>query len=149
MFARDVDGDELKAIAKAVSGEKPFFFKLNDYIQGWLLGSNCWELTPKDRNYSSEEIELLILEEADKDRRKFERLKSKFGGASSTYKRVRITEDVRIFVWRRDDGRCVECGSNEKLEYDHIIPVNKGGSSTARNIQLLCEPCNRQKSDHI
>ena len=28
-------------------------------------------------------------------------------------------------------------------------PFSKGGSSTARNIQLLCEVCNRAKSDGI
>ena len=44
---------------------------------------------------------------------------------------------------------CVDCGSNEKLEYDHIIPVSKGGSNTARNIQLLCEKCNRTKGNNI
>jgi hypothetical protein len=41
---------------------------------------------------------------------------------------------VKIEVWQRDGGRCVQCKSNEKLEYDHIIPVSKGGSNTARNI---------------
>ena len=52
---------------------------------------------------------------------------------------------VKISVWRRDEGKCVKCGSQEKLEYDHIIPVSKGGSNTERNIQLLCEKCNRSK----
>ena len=56
---------------------------------------------------------------------------------------------VKQSVWRRDNGRCVECKSNEKLEYDHIIPVSKGGSNTERNIQLLCEKCNRKKSATI
>lgn len=60
-----------------------------------------------------------------------------------------IPKDVKISVWRRDLGKCVECGSNEKLEYDHIIPVSKGGSNTERNVQLLCEKCNRGKSDSI
>lgn len=64
-------------------------------------------------------------------------------------KRERIPEAVRHAVWRRDEGKCVKCGSNEKLEFDHIIPIIKGGSNTERNIQLLCEPCNRQKSDKI
>ncbi|MEQ1558823.1 MAG: HNH endonuclease [Methyloglobulus sp.] len=60
-----------------------------------------------------------------------------------------VPSSVKIAVWRRDNGKCVECGSNEKLEYDHIIPVSKDGSNTERNIQLLCEKCNRKKSANI
>ena len=60
-----------------------------------------------------------------------------------------ILEDVKMFVWRRDEGRCVQCGAKEKLEYDHIIPVSKGGGSTARNVQILCESCNRAKGSTI
>ena len=60
-----------------------------------------------------------------------------------------IASSVKMAVWRRDQGRCVQCGSNERLEYDHIIPVARGGSNTERNIQLLCEPCNRRKGDSI
>ncbi|MBU4140690.1 MAG: HNH endonuclease, partial [Candidatus Omnitrophica bacterium] len=52
-------------------------------------------------------------------------------------------------VWRRDGGKCVKCGSRENLEFDHIIPVVKGGSNTARNVELLCEKCNREKKDKI
>lgn len=33
--------------------------------------------------------------------------------------------------------------------YDHIIPVSKGVSSTERNVQVLCERCNRQKAARI
>ena len=60
-----------------------------------------------------------------------------------------ISQEVRDDVWNRDGGRCVECGSNENLEFDHIIPHSKGGANTYRNIQLLCEKCNRSKSDNI
>jgi 5-methylcytosine-specific restriction endonuclease McrA len=65
------------------------------------------------------------------------------------YKRPSIPEETRIEVWRRDEGKCARCGSNEKLEYDHIIPISKGGSNTARNIELLCEKCNRSKGANI
>lgn len=65
------------------------------------------------------------------------------------YSRQAISSAVRREVWRRDEGRCVKCGGRERLEYDHIIPVSKGGSNTARNIELLCESCNRSKSDSI
>jgi len=63
--------------------------------------------------------------------------------------RLPIPDDVKIFVWKRDDGKCVNCGSQTNLEFDHTIPVSKGGSNTARNIQLLCESCNRKKSNNI
>ena len=60
-----------------------------------------------------------------------------------------IPTSVRREVWRRDGGKCSKCGSRENLEFDHIVPVSKGGSNTARNIELLCEKCNRTKSDKI
>jgi hypothetical protein len=60
-----------------------------------------------------------------------------------------IPSEVKMNVWRRDQGKCVQCGSKENLEYDHIIPVSKGGSNTERNIQLLCQTCNRKKAAGI
>ena len=63
--------------------------------------------------------------------------------------RETISSAVRREVWRRDEGKCVKCGSRSNLEYDHIIPVSRGGSNTARNIELLCKACNRAKSDLI
>ena len=63
--------------------------------------------------------------------------------------RAAIPSEVRREVWRRDGGCCVKCGSRKNLEYDHIVPISKGGSNTARNIELLCEACNRAKSDSI
>ncbi len=60
-----------------------------------------------------------------------------------------ISEHVRHEVWRRDGGRCVDCGSRDRLEFDHIIPWSKGGSSTARNLELRCEACNRSKGATI
>lgn len=64
-------------------------------------------------------------------------------------KRERMADDIKVAVWRRDGGACVRCGGRERLEYDHIIPVSKGGSNTLRNIELLCEACNRMKSVRI
>lgn len=60
-----------------------------------------------------------------------------------------ITQEVKDMVWRRDQGRCAQCGGQERLEFDHIIPFSRGGASTYRNIQLLCEACNRRKSNRI
>ncbi|MFO0429327.1 MAG: HNH endonuclease [Planctomyces sp.] len=60
-----------------------------------------------------------------------------------------IPRDVRQRVWTRYGGRCAECNANDYLEYDHIIPVSKGGSNNDANVQLLCRRCNLKKSDHI
>jgi hypothetical protein len=60
-----------------------------------------------------------------------------------------IPSDVKMLVWSRDGGGCTGCGAQEKLHFDHIIPVAKGGGSTAENIQILCETCNLKKSDKI
>jgi hypothetical protein len=104
-------------------------------------------------DYSDEELIYQLMELEDKERQKFERLKHKFSLAKqeekAKIKRLPIPEEVRIAVWRRDDGRCVKCGSRERLEYDHIIPLSKGGSDTVRNIELLCEKCNREKCGNI
>lgn len=67
----------------------------------------------------------------------------------ATKKRETIPQNVKDSVWQRDKGACVSCDSKENLEFDHIIPFSKGGSSTYRNIQLLCEPCNRKKHAKI
>lgn len=80
-----------------------------------------------------------------KGRTKGKSISPKEGDARSR----RIPQEVKDQVWNRDGGKCVDCGSNENLEFDHIIPFSKGGANTYRNIQLLCEHCNRGKSDKI
>lgn len=60
-----------------------------------------------------------------------------------------IPQAVRTEVWRRDSGSCVQCGSKENLHFDHIIPVSKGGATTAQNLQLLCQSCNLKKGANI
>lgn len=60
-----------------------------------------------------------------------------------------IPQDVMDKVWNRDGGKCAKCGSQENLEFDHIIPFSKGGATTYRNMQLLCKKCNIEKTNKI
>jgi len=120
-----------------------------DFAGFWVFKNNRYSV---EGHYSIEEQKLLVLEEFDRERRHFERLHQKHGSAGSGTSqpaRPRVPEAVRIEVWRRDGGRCSRCGSRENLEYDHIVPLAKGGSNTGRNVELLCEKCNRSKADKI
>ncbi len=49
---------------------------------------------------------------------------------------------VKMHVWRRDHGRCVLCGGQERVWFDYIVPPREGGTSTEQNIRLMCERCN-------
>jgi hypothetical protein len=121
----------------------------SSFIRYWIFKNRIFEENHSD-DYSMEERKLLVMEEFDRERLQFEKLHAKFFKTEiSKANRVKIPSEIRIFVWQRDGGRCVECGTNENLEYDHIIPFAKGGSSTERNLQLLCANCNRLKSDRI
>jgi hypothetical protein len=61
-----------------------------------------------------------------------------------------IPSSVKLEVWARDGGKCVQCGSVDELHFDHVIPFSRGGTSiTASNVQLLCARHNLAKSDSI
>lgn len=59
---------------------------------------------------------------------------------------------TKIRVARRDNYFCQECKKpllDDELEFDHIIPLSKGGSSEEQNIRLTCYNCNRDKLDKV
>ena len=58
-------------------------------------------------------------------------------GAEGPNSRSGIPVAVRRAVWQRDYGRYAKCGRRERLEFDHIVPIARGGSNTERNVELL------------
>lgn len=104
-----------------------------------------------DGRFEDEDVSALILARYVKAERAVQRARTIVGIEASKNEPARepIPDEVKMFVWTRDGGRCVTCGSNEQLEFDHIIPVSKGGSSTQRNLQLLCADCNRSKGGEL
>lgn len=57
---------------------------------------------------------------------------------------------VKQHVFKRDRGRCVECGATDQLHFDHDLPYSLGGASaTPRNVQLLCARHNLSKGARI
>jgi 5-methylcytosine-specific restriction endonuclease McrA len=88
--------------------------------------------------------------------------KRKFAATDKPRIRVRqavqgrqIPSYVKREVRERDQGQCTfvaengkRCGSRSKLEFDHVVPVAKGGMSTVENIRLLCRAHNQLEADH-
>lgn len=60
-----------------------------------------------------------------------------------------VPSRVKQEVWKRDRGRCVLCGSDEELHFDHDLPFSRGGSSSTQNIRLLCAQHNLEKGARI
>ena len=59
-----------------------------------------------------------------------------------------MPRDVMIRVVRRDNYICQICGKHlleTEMEFDHIIPLSKGGTSEESNLRLTCKDCNRSK----
>ena len=63
-----------------------------------------------------------------------------------------IPRSTILRVVRRDNSTCQICGKHlldNEIEFDHIIPYSKGGSTEENNIQVTCLDCNRRKSSKI
>lgn len=104
-----------------------------------------------DEGHSAEEVDLVLWDRRRRKDHRLERLRQQrdASDAAEQARRERISSDVQVFVWERDDGRCVRCGATEDLQFDHVIPVAKGGATSAENLQVLCGSCNRTKGDSV
>ena len=55
----------------------------------------------------------------------------------------------RILAVLTGKNKCAECGKGGKLTVDHILPLSRGGNNKLENLQLMCEQCNKTKSNSI
>ncbi len=67
-----------------------------------------------------------------------------------------VPAHVKRAVWKRDGGRCQwpvdgggVCGSNHKVELDHVIPRARGGPPTIENTRLLCRVHNEYAARQV
>jgi hypothetical protein len=67
-----------------------------------------------------------------------------------------IPAHVKRTVWARDRGQCTftaddghRCLANTRIEYDHIVPVARGGKAPAENIRLRCRAHNQFAGEQV
>lgn len=77
-------------------------------------------------------------------------------GANETkeprYDGRKIPRKIMLKVVRRDNHVCQSCHNyipDDEIEFDHIIPISKGGPTSVDNLRLLCRKCNRKKSNSL
>jgi membrane protein involved in colicin uptake len=59
-------------------------------------------------------------------------------------------------VWARDQGQCTfagenghRCGERNRLQFDHIEPVARGGEAVVENIRLRCRAHNQFEAERV
>jgi 5-methylcytosine-specific restriction endonuclease McrA len=110
----------------------------------WWWFRDCFYI--EDDGLTAHDVMALVVERERRKRRKLDRahaaLRQDMNGRP---RREPIPRAIRLAVWERDGGRCVECESTFELQFDHAIPVALGGATSVENLQLLCAGCNRSK----
>jgi 5-methylcytosine-specific restriction endonuclease McrA len=132
---------------RAAAQERPVALLRDRQRTLWTMNKRFyWE----DEGLSEDDVKALIHQ---RERRSQQRLQSAHSlmraDEAGRPTRVPIPAELRRAVFERDSGRCVECGESFDIQYDHILPVSRGGATTLENLQLLCANCNRLKSDSI
>lgn len=61
-----------------------------------------------------------------------------------------LSADEQELIIKRARRRCEYCNcwmdfSSQSFEFEHIIPISRGGATTLKNIALACGGCNRHK----
>jgi 5-methylcytosine-specific restriction endonuclease McrA len=63
-----------------------------------------------------------------------------------------ISREVMLKVVRRDGQICQRCNEpvrDDEVEFDHVVPLSRGGRSTAENLRFVHRDCNRRKHDSL
>jgi len=88
------------------------------------------------------------------EKQKFAAHTSRRANARQTKSRRHIPAAVKGAVFERDGGRCTftgddghRCESRVRLEFDHQLPVARGGESTVDNVRLRCRAHNQHAAE--
>lgn len=99
-----------------------------------------FELDDNDRK-----VFIFVLKETDDQRNSIDKISNELKPRSRI-----IPSNIKKEVWIRDKGKCVICGAEDELHFDHDLPYSKGGTSiTEKNVRILCARHNLRKSDKI
>jgi len=81
---------------------------------------------------------------------------SSCGDPSAAASRRYIPAHIRRVVWERDRGQCTfvstrgtRCATRRFLEFDHVVPVARGGRASVDGIRLRCRAHNQYEAERV
>jgi 5-methylcytosine-specific restriction endonuclease McrA len=99
------------------------------------------------RNYTLNNKEKIALNSAvyrknNPDKIKINNLKRRVAKRSNGIYKISEKEIQKLY-----SSNCFYCGSYEKIQIDHVIPISKGGTHSIGNLVPACKDCNLSKRD--
>lgn len=126
-YFEEIEGMIVEATFYLLYDNKEFLFKFNKYLSQFITNLNLPDSCFDKNNH---------------------------------IKRIKyIPKWLKRAVFYRDRGRCQHCGKDlsgqlviaddGELHFDHIIPLENGGTNDSTNFQLLCNRCNWEKGGQL
>ena len=57
-----------------------------------------------------------------------------------------VPDALHLSVWSRHRGRCVDCGSDERVNFDRILATSEVRAETPLNFELRCQTCRDRRA---
>jgi hypothetical protein len=57
-----------------------------------------------------------------------------------------VPDALHLSVWSRHRGRCVDCGSDERVNFDKILATSERRTATPLNFELRCQTCRDRRT---
>ncbi len=108
------------------------------HINAHNIGGRKWLKTPGSVAWNAFKLGIITRDQLGQwyEQRKLEKITGRSAGRDA----------FRSEVLRRDGNRCVVCGSERRLEIDHIVEFSLGGRNEPSNGVTLCHSCHRLKT---
>lgn len=168
---------DFKEKAIGYFGEAPVWRSPNDRIHGYFQGmcpevnlfdhehqlpdmagtASCGGTWDNEDNRNHQRLEFKHYSEcAEFSKHAFDNMASHLGRTKkspSRRRRIGISQKLRFEIFQRDKFICQYCNRSKddgiKLQVDHRIPVEQGGTDDFGNLLTACEDCNQGKSNKV